>query len=140
MKQKLIIFSVVIGIGSCSSPESPNRAEADQNLIALESTEIDSNILGEWALCKANLVSYNVCPIVNFNTNGLGDAIDASGDKKKFEWIFTKKSRILIKAEEICVLKSGTYDIAFQNKENYVQLQMKSINENLVYILGKSNQ
>ncbi len=123
---------VLIGVCSCNSRDTQSEPELSKNIEI-----INSDILGEWRLNKANLVSYNVRPIIFFNKDGSGNITNSSGEKEVFEWSHSNETRIIILTRDYSLLKSGAYDINFQDKENFVQLQMKSTNEGLVYILGR---
>ncbi len=106
---------------------------------------------GEWTLCSVMVINkatgissqlmYNQGPKLIFNSNNTGIYIKPSSKHITFEWELLNEDSLSFKVvdenNQREAIKSGVYQIGFSINTEYKELQLKHVDNDLIYFLRK---
>lgn len=123
----------------CCSFDSKNRGNVMHKESSISSTKL---IVREWSCCKKRNkgyeINYNICPKFIFKENNVGYYVKPSAEQVEFGWELLNDSTLninLIK-EENEPFKQGTYKMIFTANSNYLDLQLRHVDTDLIYFMG----
>ncbi|MFI5162813.1 MAG: hypothetical protein ACHQHN_16145 [Sphingobacteriales bacterium] len=132
MKQNFVLIFSLMMLFSCDHIEKKKV----QN----------SALIGSWTLSsvaefndkgKGNITTFNVCPIIVFNIDGIGQT---PGDF--FQW-YSDNRKVTInyvenRNKKDFVIDGGTYEIKYTDRKTYLEAVLTNSNKKISYFLGKN--
>ena len=122
---------------------------ADNKVIGFSnSSHLTNNLIGHWTICRTIRgtgdrvveTSYNVCTIVNFNSNNTAIVIKPSGDNEFLEWQISNDKLVLINKNPInkdnVYFDDDEYEMLFTSQQKYNELKLTQREKNYTYVLG----
>ncbi len=142
MKYWLLLLTIITF--SCADTQP-----ADSRTISYtNSSPVTNSLIGHWTICSTisgtgdSLVStsYNVCTIVNFNSDNTATVIKPSGDSEFLEWKISNDKLVLtnknpINTDEV-YFDNGEYEMTFTKQQKYTELKLSQRQKNYTYVLG----
>ena len=120
-----------------------NENDVSQTGHKIKSITDDSRIIGNWSMCASfgdgQMVQYNVCPTIIFNSNGTGSKTTPNSLPELFTWTLKNKQlKLLCKNPMPDDTFSDTiYIVIFEQNQNRTELEIFQKEKNYTLYLAK---